>query len=62
LPEVAGEAALLVDPGSEKAIAAALRRLTEPAVAKELSAAGRERAAGFSWSRTAQRTLEVLRG
>jgi len=57
LAEVAGDAALLFDPESEPGIAEAMRRLlTDPAETQRLSAAGRDRAAQFSWSATARGT------
>jgi glycosyltransferase involved in cell wall biosynthesis len=60
LPEVAGDAALLVDPCDVDAIAAALRRvLTDPGLAEELRARGPARAAEFTWERTARETLAV---
>jgi alpha-1,3-rhamnosyl/mannosyltransferase len=63
LPEVAGDAALLVDPRDPRAIADALARvLADPALAAWLRAAGRARAAAFSWQRTARETLTLLRG
>jgi glycosyltransferase involved in cell wall biosynthesis len=56
LPEVAGDAALLVDPTSAEAIADAMRRvLTDPALAAELSARGLKRARAFSWEHAAAR-------
>jgi glycosyltransferase involved in cell wall biosynthesis len=59
LPEVAGDAALLFDPADPGSIAAALERLLgDPAEADRLRGAGRARAAGFTWERTAQLTLE----
>jgi glycosyltransferase involved in cell wall biosynthesis len=62
IPEVAGDAALLVDPIDEDAIAGALRRvLQEPDLRGDLSRRGRERAAGFSWEATARATLGVYR-
>lgn len=62
LPEVAGDAALGVDPRSVAEIAEALRRvLTDTGLAERLAAAGRERAARFSWEETARLTLEVYR-
>jgi len=62
LPEVAGDAALLVDPEDRDAIRAALERvLRDPAEAERMRAAGRERAAGFTWERTAQLTAEAYR-
>jgi glycosyltransferase involved in cell wall biosynthesis len=62
LPEVAGDAALLVDPTDAAAIAAALESvLTDRAQADELRERGRARAAAFSWERTARETLGLLR-
>jgi glycosyltransferase involved in cell wall biosynthesis len=62
LPEVAGDAALLVDPYDTGAIAAGLDRLlTDPALREDLAGRGRERAAGFTWERTAGATLDYLR-
>jgi glycosyltransferase involved in cell wall biosynthesis len=58
LPEVAGEAALLFDPSSTAQIAQALQRLLGDGELRErLSTAGRERAAQFTWARSAQGTL-----
>ncbi|MFM8238240.1 MAG: glycosyltransferase family 4 protein [Actinomycetota bacterium] len=51
--EVAGAAALLVDPDDELALAAAIRRaLDDPAVASRLRQAGPEHAATFTWTRS----------
>lgn len=62
LPEVAGDAALLVDPSDPEAIAEAMRRLmTDPALAADLRRRGRARAAQFTWERTAKLTAEVYR-
>jgi glycosyltransferase involved in cell wall biosynthesis len=62
LPEVAGEAALLFDPREEASIAAALERLlSDRAEAERLRALGVERARRFSWSRTAELTLDSYR-
>jgi glycosyltransferase involved in cell wall biosynthesis len=59
LPEVAGDAALLFDPGDPAAIRAALERLlSDPVERERLAAAGRRRAAGFTWERTAELTAE----
>lgn len=61
LPEVAGDAALLVDPGDTAAIAAALQRLAaDAALRAELRAKGLRRVAGFTWERCARETLAVL--
>jgi alpha-1,3-rhamnosyl/mannosyltransferase len=57
LPEVAGDAALLVDPLDRSAIAAGLVRLVaDSGLRARLAEAGRRRAAGFSWRATAAAT------
>jgi glycosyltransferase involved in cell wall biosynthesis len=62
LPEVAGNAALAVDPRSVILLAGAIKRvLTDTAEAERLSAAGRDRAGGFSWDRTARASIDVYR-
>ena len=62
LPEVAGEAAPVVDPDDPAAIADAIRALLVDAVLHTSAVArGRIHAAGFTWRRTAQETLAVLR-
>jgi glycosyltransferase involved in cell wall biosynthesis len=59
VPEVAGDSALLFDPHDPAAIAEAVGRLLEDrGLAEELAERGRERAALFSWRRTAEETLE----
>jgi len=61
LPEVVGEAGLICEPTSG-AIEAALRRvLTDRRLRQELRTAGPERARAFSWDRTAQGWLEVIK-
>jgi glycosyltransferase involved in cell wall biosynthesis len=61
LPEVVGDAGLLVDPTRPEAIAAGLRRLAEDAALRaELSARGLARAARFRWDDVAARVLRVL--
>jgi len=60
LPEVVGDAALLIDPLDPGAIADAMARvLSEPALRAELVRRGYERAKVFSWSRAAARIREV---
>ena len=60
LPEVAGDAAVLVDPFEETAIANALRELIEkPDRCSDLRVKGIERARAFSWRTTAQLTLQA---
>jgi glycosyltransferase involved in cell wall biosynthesis len=62
LPEVAGEAALLVDPYDVESLSAAMRRvLTEPGLGQELGRRGREQVRRFSWRRCAEETLAVYR-
>lgn len=62
LPEVAGDAAVLVDPEDEEAAVEALLEVTTdgPARAARI-AAGLARAARFTWDETARRTLAVYR-
>jgi glycosyltransferase involved in cell wall biosynthesis len=62
LPEVAGDAALLVDPRDHGAIAAAITTLAQsPAERQRLIARGKVRAAEFTVERQAERTLDVYR-
>lgn len=60
LPEVAGDAALLVAPTDAEGLAAAIRRvLEEPGLATHLREAGLRRAAAFRWETCARQTLEI---
>ena len=60
-PEIAGEAAILVDPADTNAIAAAMRRLiTDRDLYEDLVRRGLERASEFSWDRATAETLAVL--
>jgi glycosyltransferase involved in cell wall biosynthesis len=60
LPEVAGEAAQLVDPLDVTAITDAIAELLEDTAKRnELRARALARARNFSWKRVAQQTLEV---
>ena len=62
IPEVAGDAALLFDPDSTEEIAGAIRSLIgDEELRARLAEAGRNRAAQFSWERTARGTLETYR-
>jgi len=62
LPEVAGGAALLVDPASVDEITAAMRRiLEEPALRERLKNDGLTQAARFTWERSAAEVLDILR-
>jgi alpha-1,3-rhamnosyl/mannosyltransferase len=62
LPEVAGDAALLVDPNDRSAIGAGLVRLaSDEDLRRRLVEAGRRRAAGYSWRATAAATWATYR-
>jgi glycosyltransferase involved in cell wall biosynthesis len=61
LPELAGDAALLVDPTDTAALAEALRRaVLDPDLRAGLIARGREQVQRFSWDRAAREALRVL--
>jgi glycosyltransferase involved in cell wall biosynthesis len=60
IPEVAGDAALGVNPRSVRELAKAIETiLVDPELAERLSARGRKQAERFSWDETARLTLEV---
>lgn len=62
LPEVAGDAALLVHPYSVEAIREAMQTLVRDSAARsQLRERGLARAAQFSWQKTGMATVEVLR-
>ncbi len=62
LPEVVGKAGILVDPSDLAGAARQVERLlAEPGLRRELRDAGRERACGFTWEKTAASTLEIYR-
>jgi glycosyltransferase involved in cell wall biosynthesis len=61
LPEVVGDAALLVDPLDTEALARAIVRVfTDSTLAGELSERGRRRATEFSWDRTGRAVQTVI--
>ena len=61
LPEVAGDAALLVNPTSiEEICGAMVRILTEPGLRASLIAKGREQVKKFSWDRFANTVLSIV--
>ncbi len=61
LPEVVGDAGLLVDPFDTNAIASALEiMLSDDKLRDSLSKKGLERASKFSWIESARQTLEVF--
>jgi glycosyltransferase involved in cell wall biosynthesis len=62
LPEVAGDAALIVDPHDEVAIADAILRLAgDDDLRRHLSERGRTRARRFSWAESAERHIQAYR-
>jgi glycosyltransferase involved in cell wall biosynthesis len=62
LPEVVGDAGLLIDPHSTDEMTAALDRvLSDEPLRAGLREKGFRRAAAFTWDKTAQQTLDVYR-
>lgn len=61
LPEVCGDAAVLVDPADVEALAAALRAWIDVEPRRAWIARGRQRAGAFSWDRAAKLTADVYR-
>ena len=62
LPEVAGDAALLVDPYDTNAIADAMYTLAiNPTLRSQLRSASLTRASQFSWEKTGSATVELLK-
>jgi glycosyltransferase involved in cell wall biosynthesis len=61
LPEVVGEAAMLVDPTDVSDISAAMERLIgDPELAVRLRSAGRTRAAAYNWTSSARAVLSLF--
>jgi glycosyltransferase involved in cell wall biosynthesis len=60
-PEIAGGAAILVDPFEVESIAAGLEQATIPEEAERLRALGLQRIGPFDWATAAATTLEVYR-
>jgi len=62
LPEVAGGAGILVNPGKPEALADAMQRVTrDPELRSRLAKAGLAQAARFSWDRSTAGLLTLLR-
>ncbi len=60
-PEIAGGAAILVDPFATESIEAGIERITVPDEALRLRGLGRQRARVFNWSAAAEATLQTYR-
>jgi glycosyltransferase involved in cell wall biosynthesis len=62
LPEVVGDAAIMIDPQSANELEAAMYSLyTDQNLRYNLSAKGMERAKLFSWKKCAEKTIDVYR-
>lgn len=63
LPEVAGHAAVLINPESTEELTAAMELLaTDSGTRNLLIERGKKRVADYTWDKTARQTLDVLRG
>lgn len=61
LPEVAGDAAVLVDPYNEQALANAMAQVArDEQMQQDLRSAGLRRSSQFSWAKTGEQTAAVL--
>lgn len=61
MPEIAGDAALLVDPFSPEEIASAMKQIsTDSSLRSRLIEAGTERAAKFTWDKSAERLWQSI--
>lgn len=62
LPEVVGDAGILIDPEDTDGIAEAMEKiLQQPSLRKELSEKGLQQAKKFSWSKCASETIELYK-
>jgi glycosyltransferase involved in cell wall biosynthesis len=62
IPEVAGDAAILIDPYDLSAIADAMHKVTvDSGLRAQLNQKGRDRATQFSWQKTSATTADILR-
>jgi len=62
LPEVAGDAAITVDPDDVQGFAAAISKvLTDPQLSRDMTARGLRQAQKFTWRKSAEQTLQIYR-
>ncbi len=62
MPEVAGDAAILIDPARSDELAHAIETIVHDTDKRnDLVKTGAQRAAGFTWEKTARQTLEVMK-
>ena len=62
MPEIVGDAGVLLTPNDLQALARSLLELINgPVIRQELSKKGLERAAAFTWDRTAEKTVAIYR-
>lgn len=59
IPELAGDAGILLDPDDTAAWTDAVVRVQDAELRRELATRGAERAARFTWTRTARATMDV---
>ena len=63
IPEVAGDAAILLEPGDMQGVRRAMQYLmVQPEYAETLRRSGRQQAAKFTWEKTAAKTVAVWEG
>jgi glycosyltransferase involved in cell wall biosynthesis len=60
MPEVAGNAAILVDPFSVDAIAMGMEKIVTPTHCQKLSISGIDRSNDFNWNTTAEKVWEAI--
>jgi glycosyltransferase involved in cell wall biosynthesis len=58
-PEIAGDAAILIDPFAVESLEAGIERATIPEEAGRLRALGHQRVRLFDWSRAADAVIEI---
>jgi glycosyltransferase involved in cell wall biosynthesis len=62
LPEVVGDAALLIDPGQPNSLTEAIHRVNDEPTRRELVKRGIKRAQAYSWESTARRLAQHILG